>query len=317
MRKVPRIQEYQKSNELLDQIKSRNNPKITQNNAAIDRAKKEFTVQMEINGELRWRLNNEGERKIADFNSNNRQLSSEIISQSSKCSQISSSMRKEREIYQAQIQQDITATRERIIKTSATKDSAKIKATVQAKKDETIRTISFKGTLVTQIEALGRLTAKDGTMRLVSLFIMLIFIAIETAPILAKLIAKRGDYDELLDLERHKIWVNHQYTKSTINSEINRGLEELKAVDEKARKVVEAREQAFVQMSSQKIQLQLQKELENNEALLSMISEAQKEIAALVVQQWKEEELKKLNNKAPIPLNGVQKQSATNGSVTV
>lgn len=310
-------QEYSKANELLNQVRAKNSPLISQNNALIDRVKKESTVQMEINGEWKWRLNNEGQNKIAELNSRNSQLGGEIVSQSSKCSQILSNMRKEREVYQSEIQKDIVATRERISKTNMAKDSAKVKATVQAQKDETIRTISFKGTLVTQIEALGRLTAKDGTMRLVSLFIMLIFICIETAPILAKLIAKRSDYDELLDLERHKIWVNHQYTKSRINSEINRGLDELKAVDEKTRKAVEAREEAFVEMSTQKIKLQLQAELENNEALLSEISKAQREIAALVVKQWKEQELEKLNNKPVIQLNGSQKQNTTNGAVAV
>ena len=304
-------QEYQQCNQLLQQVRAKNNPQITQNNLAIDRTKKDFTFLMDINGEMKWRLNNEGESRIADYNWKNRQLNNEISSQNSKCSQISGEMRKQRETEQIRIQQDIASTQNRITKTEAAKDSAKTKGSVQAKNDEVIRAISFKGTLVTQIEALGRLTAKDGTMRLVSLFIMLIFIAIETAPILAKLIAKRGDYDELLDLEKHKIWVRGQYTKSKINAEINRGLEELKAIDEKARKVVEARESAFVEMSSQKIKLQLQKELENNEALLSMISEAQKEIATLVVQQWKEQEVEKLRSKNQVKSNGVQNINIT------
>jgi hypothetical protein len=305
--------DYQQCNQILTQIRAKNNPQISQNNGAIERARREFTVQMEINGEMKWRLNSEGERKIADLNWTNRQLNNEISTQSGKCNSIASEMRKEREQYQSQIQQDLVATRGRISKNETAKDSAKVKANIQAKGDEEIRAISFKGTLVTQIEALGRLTSKDGTMRLVSLFIMLIFIAIETAPILAKLIAKRGDYDELLDMEKHKIWIRQQYTKSKINAEINRGLEELKAIDEKARKVVEARENAFVEMSSQKIKLQLQKELENNEALLTMISEAQKEIAALVVQQWKDQELQKLKNQSQS--NGVQNGVTTTPSV--
>lgn len=304
-------EELQKCNQSLAQVRARNNPQIAQNIAAIERAKKDFTVQMEIDGELKWRLNSEGERRIADLKWRNRQLGGEISSQSAKCSQISGEMRKEREQYQSLIQNDLASTRERISKTELAKDRAKEKASVQAKSDEEIRAISFKGTLVTQIEALGRLTSKDGTMRLVSLFIMLIFIAIETAPILAKLIAKRGDYDEILDLEKHKIWIRQQYTKSKINAEINRGLAELKEIDEKARRIVEAREEAFVEMSSSKIRLQLQKELENNEALLSMISEAQKEIAAVVVAQWKEQELQKLNIQQQNQANGAQNQNVT------
>ncbi|MEZ4926904.1 MAG: DUF4407 domain-containing protein [Saprospiraceae bacterium] len=288
--------DYQVCNQKLTQVRAKNAPQIKQNNIAIERVRREFTVQMEINGEMKWRLNSEGENKIKDLNWAIRQLNNEIAAQGRECNNISNEMRNEREKYQNQIQQDLAATRERISKNEIEKDSAKVKATIQAKSDTEIRAMSFKGTLVTQIEALGRLTAKDTTMRLVSLFIMLIFIAIETAPILAKLIAKRGDYDEILDMEKHKIWVRQQYAKSKINSEINRGLEELKIIDDKARKLVQAREQVFVQMSSSKLKSQLQKELENNEALLSMISEAQKEIAAEVVRQWKEQELEKLKN---------------------
>lgn len=289
--------DYQSCNQKLKQVRAENDTQIKRNNEAIKRVRKEFTVQMEIDGELKWRLNSEGERKIDNLHWANKQLKNEIAAQDSKCRSISNRMRKEREKYNSRIQQELDVTQERISKNEIEKDSTEVKVSHQAKSDAEIRARSFQGTLVTQIEALGRLTSKDGTMWSVSLFIMLIFIAIETAPILAKLIAKRGDYDEILDMEKHKIWVRHQYAKSKINSEINRGLEELKIIDEKARKVAQAREQAFFEMSSSKIESQLKKELENNEVLLSMISKAQKEIAAEVVEQWRETELKKLKRK--------------------
>jgi hypothetical protein len=287
--------EYQRCNQLLNHVRARVNPQIYNNEVLIERIRRENTVQVQLDGVMKWRLNSEGERRIADLNWQNRKLRNEIASQSADCNKISVDLRKQRTLYQNQLQSELSATSERIYKTAAEKDSAKINANTRAKTDAEVRSASFKGTLVTQIEALGRLTARDSTLRIVSFFIMLIFIAIETAPILAKIISKRGDYDEMLDLEKYKLWVRQQYIKSKINSEINRGLEELKEIDAKARSIVQSREQAYVQLSSSKIKSQLKKELENNEALLSMISAAQRDIAAEIVKQWKEKELSKLN----------------------
>lgn len=42
-------------------------------------------------------------------------------------------------------------------------------------------------------------------MATANIFIMLLFIAIETAPIFVKLISNRGPYDELLELHEEKI----------------------------------------------------------------------------------------------------------------
>ena len=288
--------ELSQCNQSLSKIRESNNAQIFQNNVNIEKTRKDFTVPMEINGVVQAILNAEGRKKIADLNFLNRKLMGEISIQNFKCNQISNDMKKEREQYQNRIEEDLTNISDRIIKKEAVKDTVEVKAQTISKQDEAIRAISFQNSLVTQIEALGRLTSKDKTMGWVSFFIMLIFIAIETAPILAKLIAKRGDYDERLELERYKLLIRQEYSKSKIKAEINRGVAELKVIDEKIRRVVESREEAFVEMSSKKIKLQLQKELENNEALLYMISEAQKEIAELVVRQWKEQELEKLKN---------------------
>lgn len=286
------------ANQQLNIIKNRNNPKIAQNNQGIANAKRIYTELVEINGKMQYRITQQGNLIIADYRSSNSPLQAEINTQSGIFNGISSAMSKERKEYQTQIQKNIDNLDTRITKKETERDTSKVKAGVQAIEDKQIREISFKGTLITQIQALGRLTANNSTLNWVSWFIMLIFIAIETAPILAKLIAKRGDYDEILDLEKHKVWVRYQYAKSKINGEINRGLEEIRIIDDKTRRIIEARENALIQMSSSKLKLQLQKELENNEELLTQISKAQKEIASIVVQQWKEDELNRLNSKA-------------------
>lgn len=54
-----------------------------------------------------------------------------------------------------------------------------------------------------RIDALSRLSTKSAAMMYASLFIMLLFIAIETAPVLVKLISYRSPYDYLLQEHEH------------------------------------------------------------------------------------------------------------------
>jgi hypothetical protein len=60
----------------------------------------------------------------------------------------------------------------------------------------------FNG-LAARMEALARLTSKSEAILLASLFITLLFIAIETAPIMVKLISYRSPYDFILHEHEH------------------------------------------------------------------------------------------------------------------
>jgi MFS superfamily sulfate permease-like transporter len=63
---------------------------------------------------------------------------------------------------------------------------------------------SFDG-LAARMDALSKLTDESSAMSLANIFIMLLFVAIETSPIFVKLIAPRGPYDELLELHEEKV----------------------------------------------------------------------------------------------------------------
>jgi len=54
-----------------------------------------------------------------------------------------------------------------------------------------------------RMEALNRLTASSDAIWLANLFIVLLFIAVETAPVFVKLISPQGPYDHLLRIEEH------------------------------------------------------------------------------------------------------------------
>jgi hypothetical protein len=59
--------------------------------------------------------------------------------------------------------------------------------------------------LAARMDALDLLTKESAAMALANVFIMLFFIAIETAPIFVKLISPRGPYDDLLELAEDKV----------------------------------------------------------------------------------------------------------------
>lgn len=54
-----------------------------------------------------------------------------------------------------------------------------------------------------RIEALDRLTKESSAIWWAHWFIVLLFIAIETSPVLVKLISSKGPYDNLLKVEEH------------------------------------------------------------------------------------------------------------------
>lgn len=66
------------------------------------------------------------------------------------------------------------------------------------------------GGFASRIDALSRLAASSQAIWFASLFIMLLFIAIETAPIFTKLISSRSPYDFVLNKHEHVFEMNHK-----------------------------------------------------------------------------------------------------------
>ena len=71
--------------------------------------------------------------------------------------------------------------------------------------------------LAARIDALGNLTKKSLPIYWANLFIILLFVAIETAPVFVKLIGSKGPYDELLYTHEHgyEMYRVEQTTKSS------------------------------------------------------------------------------------------------------
>lgn len=70
-----------------------------------------------------------------------------------------------------------------------------------------------------RMEALDRLTRDSSAMAWAHWFIMLLFIAIETAPVFVKLISSRGPYDNLLAIEEHTFFTLETEELARINAQ--------------------------------------------------------------------------------------------------
>lgn len=78
-----------------------------------------------------------------------------------------------------------------------------------------------------RMEALSRLTAKSDAIWWANWFIVLLFIAVETAPVFVKLISSQGPYDQLLKIEEHGFEGKRIEEMARTNAEIKKRTEDL------------------------------------------------------------------------------------------
>jgi len=71
-----------------------------------------------------------------------------------------------------------------------------------------------------RLEALNRLTSTSSAIWWANWFVILLFIAVETAPVFVKLISPAGPYDHLRKLEEHRVDVQHLETIAQTHSTI-------------------------------------------------------------------------------------------------
>ena len=81
--------------------------------------------------------------------------------------------------------------------------------------------------LASRLEGMDRLTAKSNAIYVAHIFILLLFIAVETAPIIVKLLAPKGPYDFHLHEEEYFHEANHYAHKARINSDAKKAAENL------------------------------------------------------------------------------------------
>ncbi len=128
--------------------------------------------------------------------------------------------------------------------------------------------------MAARIDALSNLTKKSEAIYWANIFIILLFIAIETAPIFVKLISERGPYDDRLDSHERIFHVNN---KEQINK-LDQTLKENTSL--------------FNNQSDNHIE----DEVSVKNSLREEMLKAEGEVARKKIDHWKNEELSKLSN---------------------
>jgi len=144
--------------------------------------------------------------------------------------------------------------------------------------DSNTTTIKAINDLSTRMEAFAKLKEEKPSIQIASLFIMLLLIIIEIAPVLFKMMLTSGEYEtrqitdsnllkseEIVRLSQKNDWANTEITK---------------LLEENKKKIDEKR-------------FELDTELSSNQELLMAIAKAQSEIAQVAIEKWKEQEIQR------------------------
>jgi hypothetical protein len=130
--------------------------------------------------------------------------------------------------------------------------------------------------LLARLTALSSITSKEWTLSFAKWLITALFIFIEIAPILFKMMTERGPYDDIVDRIKHETMVRQLEIQSEINQEINTTLK----------------------ISEQKAILKIDKEIKTYEELLNEVANVQKELSLISINQWRQEQLELIQNKS-------------------
>lgn len=146
--------------------------------------------------------------------------------------------------------------------------------------------------LLARMEAFGVLKKESRTVRLAGLFITLLFISLETAPVMVKLLSTFSPYrpyDELLEQREFEIVEavrqNMKVRRHALKTETERMIADQSGMME-----------TEMHLGTERNQLRLNAELQANEALMQHIADAQVELAGILVDEWKANEMEKIVN---------------------
>jgi len=267
----------------LNSVSKTNNPKIADYNFKISQVKGKSENYKEIRDSLGVvidrKLNSEANKTINDLSYSRNILANEIKAKQKRVEDLDAQIQKARNDYQALMAQRINEKQAEIEQTKQTKSQADSIAKIQFDESVKIKERSYTNNFITQLEAMGNLTSKNSTMALTSWMIMLLFLVIETAPILVKVLSKRGPYDEKLDATEYEVYIEESQKIDNLNRQVN---EYLKLANDAAKI------SGSLKLEAEKDKLDI--ELRNNKELLNKLADYQKELAIIYADAWFEEE---------------------------
>lgn len=281
----------------LNNVSKTNNPKIADYNSRISQVKSNPLNYRErkdsIGNVIDRRLISEASKTINDLSFSRNVLLNEIKAKQKRVENLDADIQKARNDYKALMAQRINEKQAQIEQTRQTKAQADSIARTQFDESVQIKQRSYTNNFITQLEAMGNLTSANSTMAWTSWMIMLLFIVIETAPILVKLLSKRGPYDEIIERVEYEHYINEKELISRWNSKINELLD-------KAKEAAKLEGDTFMQVEKQR----LDHELKNNQKILDDLAQKQEQLAKIAIEKWYQDELRKASTAVAAPTNG-------------
>jgi hypothetical protein len=214
--------------------------------------------------------------EIAKHEAENKRLQREITYEESKVQNAKRELRAHEENYVSDMENEIREARATLKKLEAKEISARDSVEENTKEISTRTKSSFSNSFIPQLKALGHLKEKDETMRLASLMLKLLFLAVELTPIFTKLITKRSAYDEIFERMDYEYKIEQNIIRSKITSEFKNHVEKN---EELATKIAEAK---------------TEKILKTNENIINEIAKKQEKLALNAINEWYKKESAKL-----------------------
>lgn len=217
----------------------------------------------------------------------NTQLKNSLAQNNVKISGLISDMQSRKTALLSQVQsteqqysQQIAGVQQQIIDHNASREKVLGKCATEANNAQDIPA---------RLQALSSLSEKNSSISWANWMIVILFIILETAPVVVKLLSKRGPYDETLDRIEYENFIEQKKLISNKNDEINNILEEIRELNKL---------KGEVRMKTEKAKLGA--ELKANESLLNDIALKQAALAKIAVEKWYDDELNRLKgNQTP------------------
>lgn len=141
--------------------------------------------------------------------------------------------------------------------------------------------------LLLRLKAHSLLTDQNASIASASWFIIILFILLETAPVVVKLLSERGPYEDLYDTKQHEVYVSERIKASDVNDDAN------------TRVSLNRRRNAAILEAEVRLRKSLLGSLESLAA--DELRKARREIATTLVNQWKGAELKNFESRFGAP----------------
>jgi len=210
-------------------------------------------------------------------------------------------LQKEKQNYEAKkdsiekqltIQASSIATQYNLQRAPVTQIIDNLKATYQSRKANYSSTVKLNPDMLERMQYLSNISSWFNPVWWASFVITLLFMLLETAPVVVKLLTKRGPYDDKLDRIEYEHYINETEIISRWNTKINELLS-------KAKEAAKLEGEVFIKVEKQR----LDHELKNNQTILDDLAIKQETLAKIAIEKWYKTELNKTKPQNPNLVN--------------